>query len=100
MSTALSVIQIIFYSVGILFLITFMIIGIWSFIIYNKIHRSKRVQNYILEKIYQKLSVSEKPTISNDDLFDINSILEDDSLFNDNSLENDDFKKENPMHSE
>lgn len=93
MSSTLIVIQIIFYSLGILFLLTFMIIGIWSFIIYNKMYRSKRVENYVLEKIYQTLVRKETTYNLNDTNFDINSLLEDDNLFDEN---NDELK--NPTH--
>lgn len=87
MSSTLNVIQIIFYSLGILFLITFMIIGIWSFIIYNKMYRSKRVENYILEKIYQCIQQKNITQTQNELGFDINSILEDDDLFNENNAQ-------------
>ena len=95
MSPTLNVIQIIFYSLGILFMLAFMIIGIWSFIIYNKMYRSKRVENYILEKIYQTLVKKESRPVSQEVSFDVNSILEDDNLFGES---NDEFK--NPMHKE
>lgn len=95
MSSTLNVIQIIFYSLGILFLITFMIIGIWSFIIYNKMYRSKRVENYILEKIYQCIQQKNITQTQNELGFDINSILEDDDLFNENNAQS-----KNPMHKE
>lgn len=97
MSSTLNIMQIIFYSVGILFMISFMIIGIWSFIIYNKMYRCKRIENYILEKIYQhlcNLNQTNKYT-SPEMAFDINSILEDDTLFKDNSQDH-----KNPMHKE
>lgn len=35
----------------------FIFIGIWSFVIYIKSYRQKSYQNYILEKINQKLSL-------------------------------------------
>ena len=45
-----------FIIVSILFMCVFMFIGIWSFIIYLKSYRQKRYQNYILERISQKLN--------------------------------------------
>lgn len=81
MSGTLNVLQIIFYSIGILFMLVFMIIGIWSFVIYNKMYRSKRVENYILEKIYQTMSKTSTNNASQEVAFDINSLLEDDNLF-------------------
>lgn len=95
MNSTLAVIQIIFYSIGILFMISFMIIGIWSFIIYNKMYRSKRVENYILEKIYQTLQHKHQPSAQQEVGFDINSLLEDDDLFG-NNVEN----IEKPTHIE
>ncbi|MGG7178806.1 hypothetical protein ACQPU1_14520 [Clostridium paraputrificum] len=40
---------------AILFMATFMFIGIWLFIVALKAFRQLRYKNYILEKIYQKL---------------------------------------------
>lgn len=45
-----------FIIVSILFMCVFMFIGIWSFIVFLKSYRQTRYQNYILEKISQKLS--------------------------------------------
>ena len=46
-----------FLIVSIAFMCIFMFIGIWSFVVYLKSYRQKRYQNYILEKINQKLSL-------------------------------------------
>lgn len=46
-----------FLIVSIVFMCVFMFIGIWSFVVYLKSYRQKRYQNYILEKISQKLSL-------------------------------------------
>ena len=43
------------YILAILFMATFMFIGIWLFIVALKAFRQLRYKNYILEKIYQKL---------------------------------------------
>ena len=41
--------------VAIIFMVTFMFIGIWLFITALKAYRQLKYKNYILEKIYQKL---------------------------------------------
>lgn len=46
-----------FLIVSIVFMCIFIFIGVWSFVIYLKSYRQKRYQNYILEKINQKLSL-------------------------------------------
>lgn len=56
MSVALQIIQMIFYIVGILFMLSFMFIGIWSFIIFLKIYKNQRVNNYLLDKINKSIS--------------------------------------------
>ena len=51
------------------------------FIIFNKYYKAKRIENYILEKIYQainQLSYKNNSTLndnSNEDLVDINNLL-------------------------
>lgn len=73
MDFTVQVFQIIFYFVGIAFMITFMLIGIWSFIIFKKLGKTLSINNYILEKIHGVLSEtkSDKPQI------DINELLQD-----------------------
>ena len=56
MDLAVQIFQIVFYGIGALFMIAFAIIGIWSFIIFNKYYKTKRIENYILEKIYQAIN--------------------------------------------
>jgi len=46
--------------VGIIFMLTFMFVGIWLFIIALKSFQQLRYKNYILEKIYQKLDILAK----------------------------------------
>lgn len=46
-----------FMIVSMVFMAVFMFIGIWCFVVYLKSYRQKRYQNYILEKINQKLSL-------------------------------------------
>ena len=60
MSVALQVVQIIFLSVAIIFMICFMFIGIWSFIIFIKMFKNQRIQNFLLEKINTSISSLEK----------------------------------------
>lgn len=76
--------------VAIIFMATFMFIGIWLFITALKAYRQLKYKNYILEKIYQKLdSLPQYPLdyTSGDksdfiDFFDLNN--EDSSLNADN----------------
>ena len=56
MDFATNILQMIFYSIGSIFMIVFTIIGVWSFILYVKNSKSLRLQNYILEKIYQSIN--------------------------------------------
>ena len=60
MTTAMQVVQIIFQSVAIIFMICFMFIGIWSFIIFIKMFKNQRIQNFLLEKINTSISSLEK----------------------------------------
>ncbi|WP_294168904.1 hypothetical protein [uncultured Clostridium sp.] len=81
MELVVQIFQIVFYGIGAIFMIIFAIIGIWSFIIFNKYYKAKRIENYILEKIYQainQLSYKNNNTLndnSNEDLVDINNLL-------------------------
>ncbi|MGL5416049.1 MAG: hypothetical protein ACRDDY_00075 [Clostridium sp.] len=43
--------------VGIVFMLTFMFIGIWLFIVGLKAYNQMRYKNYILEKIHEKLTI-------------------------------------------
>lgn len=56
MSVALQIIQMIFYIVGIIFMLSFMFIGIWGFIIFLKIYKNQRINNYLLDKINKSIS--------------------------------------------
>ena len=81
MELVVQIFQIVFYGIGAIFMIIFAIIGIWCFIIFNKYYKAKRIENYILEKIYQainQLSYKNNSTLndnSNEDLVDINNLL-------------------------
>ena len=82
MDLAVQIFQIVFYSIGALFMITFSIIGVLIFIIFNKTYKARRIQNYLLEKIYQAINQityrnnsslnenSEEELLSLDDLID------------------------------
>jgi hypothetical protein len=65
MTIAMQIIQIVFQSVAILFMLTFMFIGIWSFIIFIKIYKNQKEKNYLLEKVANNiislLRKSDKP---------------------------------------
>ncbi len=83
MDLAVQIFQIVFYSIGSVFMIAFGIIGIWGFIIFNKYYKAKRIQNYLLEKIYQSInhltyknnsSLNEN---SDENLTDIDNLLDD-----------------------
>lgn len=75
MLVALQIIQIIFQSVAILFMICFMFIGIWSFIIFLKMSKTQRLQTYLLEKINKSISTLK---VNNDNNIEKNeAIIED-----------------------
>lgn len=56
MTIALQVIQIVFQSVAILFMLTFMFIGIWSFIIFIKMYKNNNDKNTILKRVSNNIS--------------------------------------------
>lgn len=60
MTTTMKVVQIIFQSIAIIFMICFIFIGIWSFIVFLKIANNQRIQTYLLEKINRSISALEK----------------------------------------
>ena len=85
MSVALQIIQMIFYIVGILFMLSFMFIGIWSFIIFLKIYKNQRVNNYLLDKINKSIS---SLNLSNDEsVLDSLDFDFDDSFLDNNNLD-------------
>lgn len=82
-----------FLIVGILFMCTFMFIGIWSFIIHIKNYRQIRYQNYILEKMHQKLSsISDNMSNSDDANNDYAYLTGEEDIFDINDHENRDNK--------
>lgn len=85
MSVALQIIQMIFYIVGILFMLSFMFIGIWSFIIFLKMYKNQRINNYLLDKINKSIS---SLNLSNDEsLLDSLDFDFDDSFLDNNNLD-------------
>lgn len=84
MDLAVQIFQIVFYGIGALFMITFAIIGIWSFIIFNKAYKTRRIQNYLLEKIYQAINqISYKSNSSlnensEDELLNLDDLMDED----------------------
>ena len=85
MSVALQIIQMIFYIVGILFMLSFMFIGIWSFIIFLKIYKNQRVNNYLLDKINK--SISSLNLNNNESVVDSLDFNFDDSFLDNNNLD-------------
>lgn len=72
--------------VGILFMATFIFIGIWLFIVALKAFQQMRYKNYILEKIYERLD-----SISiNTSKFNNNSDIASDSSLDPLNLEEED----------
>ena len=94
-----------FFSVAILFMLTFMFIGIWSFIVYLKNYRQRRYHNYILEKITQQLSLISAHLHISDEDHDKYAYLtgEEDFEFTDKSDDNidnlSDFNKHDSFRS-
>ena len=88
--SAIDIIQIIFQSVAILFMLTFMFIGIWSFIVFLKMYKNQRINNFLLEKINHSIlslvSASTKDVNDIEDESSLEDILKDDNIisFDDN----------------
>lgn len=77
MTTALQVVQIIFQSVAIIFMICFMFIGIWSFIAFLKMAKNQRLQTFLLEKINKSISSLEKSITKDEISLDTDFLMED-----------------------
>ena len=66
-------------------MLSFMFIGIWSFIIFLKIYKNQRINNYLLDKINKSISSLKLNTDGNVvDSLDLNF---DDSFFDNNNLD-------------
>ena len=88
MTTALQVVQIIFHSVAIIFMICFMFIGIWSFIAFLKLAKNQRLQTFLLEKINKSISSLEKSTIKDELSLDTDFLMEDSTSNEDSNIIN------------
>lgn len=86
MTTALQVVQIIFQSVAIIFMICFMFIGIWSFIAFLKMAKNQRIQTYLLEKINKSISSLEKATTRDETSLDTDFLMENSTPNDDNNI--------------
>lgn len=84
MTTAMQIVQIIFQSVAIIFMICFMFIGIWSFIAFLKMLKNQRIQTYLLEKINKSISSLEN-SIKKIDMTSESDFLIEDSVINDDA---------------
>lgn len=62
--------------IAILFMLTMMFLGIWSFVIANKAYRQIKYKNYLLEKIAHNISLIRKK----DKIFDNLTDIDDDSV--------------------
>lgn len=90
MVLTVQIFQIVFYIIAILFMITLMFIGIWSFITFNKMYKNQRIQNFLLDKIYQSLSsinlnatYSQEKSETIEDEFNVDEFINEDELFDD-----------------
>lgn len=86
MTTALQVVQIIFQSVAIIFMICFMFIGIWSFIAFLKMAKNQQIQTFLLEKINKSISSLEKSTNRDTTSLDTDFLMEDLTPNEDNNI--------------
>lgn len=89
MILAVQIFQIIFYSIAIVFMCALTFIGIWSFITFNRMYNNQRIQNFLLDKIYQSISqlslnftYQSKTT---EDEFDVDELINEDKFFNNNN---------------
>lgn len=89
MTTALQIVQIIFHSVAIIFMLCFIFIGIWSFIVFLKMAKNQRIQTYLLEKINKSIcSLENNPNLDSDFLME--NLITDDTDEDDNIIKFDD----------
>lgn len=92
MILTVQIFQIIFYSVAIIFMGTLMFISIWGFITFNKMYKNQRIQNFLLDKIYQSISkLNFTSTYSHENTeneFDVDELINEDELFNNHSSDN------------
>ena len=106
MSTALYILQIIFYSIAIVFMLTFMIVGIWSFVLFVKTCKTQKIKNNLLDKLNENISnLSNITPYNNDNSEDISTDLLSDFDTNDNEIttlntENTDYEDTTPNENE
>lgn len=76
--------------IGIIFMATFIFIGIWLFIIALKSYNQLRYRNYILEKIHQCLSaINKKENFSVDDIdLDFDELNEEENVSSFENIKN------------
>lgn len=93
METAIQVLQIIFYSLASIFMVAFLVVGIWAFILYTKVFKNQRIQNYLLEKIYHAVNYSNyesrNPVNEQPSTFDVDKEIDEEELFKDSPSDND-----------
>lgn len=58
--------------VGLLTMLIFCFIGIWSFIILNQLLGQSRYKNYLMEKLIQSIAYNSKKNIDSDEIIDDN----------------------------
>lgn len=77
--------------IAIIFMLTLMFIGIWSFIIANKAYSQFKYKNYLLEKISNQLTIANEKLLSAEETKTPNAVKTDAvASNNDESSENDD----------
>ena len=91
MTTALQIVQIIFHSVAIIFMLCFIFIGIWSFIVFLKMAKNQRIQTYLLEKINKSICSIENNKKKNNQNLDSDFLME--NLITDDTDEDDNIIK-------
>ncbi|MFR7995009.1 MAG: hypothetical protein ACLU6S_09540 [Clostridium sp.] len=91
MTTALQIVQIIFHSVAIIFMLCFIFIGIWSFIVFLKMAKNQRIQTYLLEKINKSICSLENNHKKNNPNLDSDFLME--NLITDDTDEDDNIIK-------
>lgn len=103
MILTVQIFQIIFYSIAIIFMGTLIFIGIWGFITFNKMYKNQRIQNFLLDKIYQSISkLNLNSTYSyetTENEFDVDELINEDELFNNNSSDDTDDDKSDTVIS-
>ncbi|WP_297522432.1 hypothetical protein [uncultured Clostridium sp.] len=66
--------------IGVLFMLTLMFIGIWSFIIANKSYNQLKYKNYLLEKIASHLALLTEKSLSDNSPIKIENANNDEEI--------------------